>query len=143
MDDRERMAKLRTEEMARPARTTEDVRQNAEQAERMRRDDQRFMPPQGEPRTADAKMALFPEAELQQLRSRWTSIQGEFVDERRKSVEEADTLVAQMIQRLAESFANARTNLEGQWARGKDVSTEDLRVALQRYRSFFDRLLAV
>ena len=65
------------------------------------------------------------------------------MDEPRHSVEEADGLVAQTIKRLAESFAGARTNLEGPWTRGGDVSTEDLRVALQRYRSFFDRLLAV
>ena len=144
MDDRERMARLKTEEMARePARSTEDLRRTAEQAERARREDQRFMRPEGEPRPTDAKMALFPEADLQHMRSHWTNIQAGFVDEPRKSVEEADHLVAQTIQRLAESFANARTNLEGQWSRGGDVSTEDLRVALQRYRSFFDRLLAV
>jgi hypothetical protein len=52
-------------------------------------------------------------------------------------------LVASTIQRLAEGFAEARAKLETQWARGGDVSTEDLRVALRRYRSFFDRLLAV
>lgn len=144
MDDRERMAKLKTEEMARgTVRTTEDVRRTAEEADRTRRDESRFMPHEAQRHATEEKMALFPDADLQQLRSRWTDIQGEFVDEPRRSVEEADHLVAQTIQRLAQSFANARSTLEGQWARGGDVSTEDLRVALQRYRSFFDRLLTV
>jgi hypothetical protein len=58
-------------------------------------------------------------------------------------VEQADELVAQLMKRLAEIFAAERTNLESQWGRGDNVSTEDLRVALQRYRSFFDRLLSV
>ena len=91
----------------------------------------------------EGRAALFPRDELDHLKSRWGDIQAEFVDEPRKSVEEADGLVASTIKRLAESFADARTNLEGQWARGGDVSTEDLRLALRRYRSFFDRLLAV
>jgi hypothetical protein len=58
-------------------------------------------------------------------------------------VEQADALVAEAIKRLAETFANERNQLEGQWDRGGDVSTEDLRQALQRYRSFFSRLLSV
>jgi len=73
---------------------------------------------------------------------RRTDIQGSFVDEPGKSVQAADQLVAEVMQRLAESFALERADLEQQWDRGEDVSTEDLRVALQRYRSFFQRLLA-
>ena len=46
------------------------------------------------------------------------------------------------MKRLAESFAAERETLEGQWGRGEDVSTEDLRVTLQRYRGFFQRLLS-
>jgi hypothetical protein len=68
--------------------------------------------------------------------------QTSFVDEPRRTVEEGDTLVAELMQRLANSFAEERQSLETQWDRGDDVSTEDLRVALQRYRSFFDRLLS-
>jgi hypothetical protein len=144
MDDRERTAKLKTEEMARgTVGTTEDIRRIAEEADRARRDESRFMPHDAQRHEADGKVALFPDTDLQQMRSRWTDIQVEFVDEPRRSVEEADHLVAQTIQRLAQSFANERSTLEGQWARGGDVSTEDLRVALQRYRSFFDRLLSV
>jgi hypothetical protein len=74
--------------------------------------------------------------------SRWEQIQGGFVDEPRRAVEEADALVAELMQQLAESFSQEREQLENQWDRGDDVSTEDLRLALQRYRSFFDRLLS-
>jgi hypothetical protein len=52
-------------------------------------------------------------------------------------------LVAATMKRLAEVFASERAQLEGQWDRGDNVSTEDLRVALQRYRSFFTRLLTI
>ncbi|MBD0328754.1 MAG: hypothetical protein ICV64_01420 [Thermoleophilia bacterium] len=76
------------------------------------------------------------------FRERWEAIQVGFVDEPRTSVEQADTLVAELMQRLAETFAEEREELEGQWSRGEDVSTEDLRIALQRYRSFFERLLS-
>jgi len=80
---------------------------------------------------------------VNELRTRWTDIQAGFVDEPRRAVEQADALVAEAIKRLAETFANERNQLEGQWDRGGDVSTEDLRQALQRYRSFFSRLLSV
>ena len=80
---------------------------------------------------------------VNELRNRWTDIQAGFVDEPRRAVEQADSLVAEAIKRLAETFANERNTLEGQWDRGSDVSTEDLRQALQRYRSFFSRLLSV
>jgi hypothetical protein len=85
---------------------------------------------------------LFPPGELDQLRADWHGIQAGFVDEPRASVEAADHLVATAVQRLAQSFARERSTLEEQWAEG-DVSTEDLRQALRRYRSFFDRLLSV
>jgi hypothetical protein len=86
---------------------------------------------------------LFAGNESEEFRRRWTDIQAAFVDEPRQSVENADSLVAAAIKRLAEIFARERSSLEQQWAQGGDVSTEDLRVALQRYRSFFDRLLSV
>lgn len=86
---------------------------------------------------------LFPNDELEGLRARWTGIQGAFVDEPRKAVQQADALVASAMQRLAEVFSSERTKLEQQWDQGDNVSTEDLRLALQRYRSFFHRLLSV
>jgi hypothetical protein len=87
--------------------------------------------------------ALFPENESKDFHKRWTDIQTAFVDEPRRAVERADELVAQVIKRLADSFAQERSRLEGQWGRGDNVSTEDLRVALQHYRAFFDRLLNI
>jgi len=86
-------------------------------------------------------MALFSEPEMGAFRSQWSKLQTGFVDEPRRTVEDADKLVAAVMQRLAEGFANERSGLEKQWDSGDNVSTEDLRVALQRYRSFFDRLL--
>lgn len=73
---------------------------------------------------------------------RWEQVQTRFVDEPRGAVEDADGLVANVMQQLAEGFAQERERLEAQWGRGEDISTEDLRVALQRYRSFFHRLLS-
>jgi hypothetical protein len=86
-------------------------------------------------------MPLFSVSEMADFRSQWSKVQTGFVDEPRQTVAEADKLVASVMQRLAEGFANERSGLEKQWDRGDNVSTEDLRVALQRYRSFFDRLL--
>jgi hypothetical protein len=78
-----------------------------------------------------------------EFRSRWNTIQTSFVDEPRKTVEQADELVAEIMQRLAQSFSDQRSNLERQWEHAEGVSTEDLRLALRRYRSFFDRLLSL
>ncbi len=81
--------------------------------------------------------------QLQNFRSRWKDVQTGFVDEPRRAVEQADNLVAEVMQDLARTFANEKDKLEGQWGKGQDVSTEDLRQALQRYRAFFDRLLSL
>ena len=81
-------------------------------------------------------------ADAEGFQARWEEIQVRFVDEPRGAVEDADALVATVMQRLAEGFAQERERLEAQWGRGEDISTEDLRVALQRYRSFFRRLLS-
>jgi hypothetical protein len=86
---------------------------------------------------------LFSSEEANNLRARWDSIQVAFVDEPRKAVEDADSLVAATMKRLAEVFAEERQKLEHQWDRGDNVSTEDLRQALRRYRSFFSRLLSI
>lgn len=97
------------------------------------------------PPQTDAERAepLFPQKEADDLRGRWNAIQAGFVDEPRRAVEEADGLVASAIKRVAETFADERAGLESQWDRGDDVSTEDLRLALRRYRSFFDRILSM
>jgi hypothetical protein len=86
---------------------------------------------------------LFSAEEAKDFRARWDGIQASFVDEPRQVVEQADSLVAVAMKRLAEMFAAERARLEDQWDRGDNVSTEDLRLALQRYRSFFGRILSV
>lgn len=85
---------------------------------------------------------LLPDDESEGFTTRWRDIQTGFVDEPRDSVAEADALVAELMQRLAAGFSEERQQLEAQWDRGDEVSTEDLRVALTRYRSFFERLLS-
>jgi hypothetical protein len=85
---------------------------------------------------------LFEAKDRDRFGESWTSIQAAFVDDPRDAVKEADTLVAELMQRLAETFSAERSRLESQWDNDEDVSTEDLRIALQRYRSFFDRLLS-
>jgi hypothetical protein len=91
----------------------------------------------------EEKVALFVPNESNELRARWDSIQVGFVDEPRKAVQEADALVSATMKRLAEIFANERHTMEQQWDRSEDISTEDFRLALRRYRSFFGRLLAI
>ncbi|HZP03587.1 MAG TPA: hypothetical protein VFB43_01715 [Terracidiphilus sp.] len=86
--------------------------------------------------------ALFPANELHQFRSRWDQVQASFVDEPRVAVEQADILVAKVVDRITEQFASEREQLEGQWARGEDGNTENLRQTFKRYRAFFDRLLS-
>ncbi|MGW0969914.1 hypothetical protein [Streptomyces sp. NPDC002516] len=90
------------------------------------------------------------EAEIPQLlstedekgfRTRWQEVQNRFVDDPRDAVHTADALVADVMQRLAATFADQKQELEGQWNRGEQANTEDLRLALQHYRSFFNRLL--
>ncbi len=86
---------------------------------------------------------LFDPHEAQQLHERWSAVQTAFVDDPRVAVQQADTLVASTMKRLAEIFAQERAQVESQWSRGDQVSTEELRQAFRRYRSFFDRLLHV
>ena len=93
--------------------------------------------------TEEQATPLFSPDEAKEFRGRWDTIQGGFVDEPRRAVQQADSLVAGAMKRLAEVFAEERAQLEGQWDREETVSTEDLRLALRRYRSFFGRLLSV
>jgi hypothetical protein len=100
------------------------------------------VPPTGEAEPS-ADELLFADDNLTVLRSRWDDVQTAFVDDPTKCVQEADALVAEVVEQLTAGFSDARSRLESQWARGEDVSTEDLRLALRRYREFFERLLAV
>jgi hypothetical protein len=90
-----------------------------------------------------SEQSLFGGSDLSGLRARWTEVQSEFVDDPRDCVQKADGLVGDVVDKLTQEFSQARSRLEEQWARGEQVSTEDLRVALKRYREFFERLLAV
>jgi len=85
--------------------------------------------------------ALFEDNESEKFRAQWLEIQSRFVDDPRVAVKEADDLVADVIKNITRTFSDKRMTLENQWKSGDKVSTEDLRVALQRYRSFFNRLL--
>jgi hypothetical protein len=77
------------------------------------------------------------------FRSRWDAVQRSFVDDPRQAVRQADELVAQVMKSLAETFSNERAKLEAQVDQTDKASTENLRVALRRYRSFFERLLSL
>jgi hypothetical protein len=96
----------------------------------------------GASRDDEHREPLLPADDIDDLGLRWTELQSRFVDEPQDAVQGADALVAELMQRLATMFAGEREKLEAQWSSGDEVSTEDLRVALQRYRSFFQRLLA-
>lgn len=94
-------------------------------------------------RPEESQTPLFGNDLTRDFRAQWQNIQTGFVDEPRASVEQADELVAQIMQRLAQSFSEQRSELEKQWDASEQISTEDLRLALRRYRSFFERLLAI
>ena len=127
--DTERQA---AEEDSRPG--TADLVREADEVENTRSD--------GATADGSAREPLFESADRDRFGERWTTIQTGFVDDPRDAVKEADTLVAELMQRLAETFSTERSRLESQWDNDEEVSTEDLRIALQRYRSFFDRLLS-
>jgi hypothetical protein len=114
-----------------------------------RSDERHADAPERQPRAHRSNMPepkaapLFSDDATDELRERWTDVQAGFVDEPKSAVEQADALVAEVLKRLADGFATERQALEQQWSRGDDASTEDLRLALRRYRSFFDRLLSI
>ena len=126
--------------------STRDIADSDRGEERLERDFDNDTPGgavRPSPSPVEAHAPLFDEEEGRGLRTRWEAIQTGFVDDPRTAVEQADALVAQVMKHLAEVFADERTSLERQWSRGENVSTEDLRIALKRYRSFFERLLSV
>jgi hypothetical protein len=91
----------------------------------------------------EERQALFAGDQADDFRGRWSDIQASFVDEPRRAVEQADALVAEVMQRLAREFADERIKLEHAWNSGQETDTEAQRQALRRYRSFFDRLLSM
>ena len=101
-------------------------------------------PPSAPAAATDARaLPMFSADETTGYRTRWEAIQTGFVDQPRAAVEQADALVSQVVARLTEVFTRERSTLEGQWTKGDNVSTEELRIALTRYRSFFHRLLSM
>jgi hypothetical protein len=121
--------------------STADLVKTADANDRTAKGEAQTVPGEEAPQTS--RVMLFPNDEAERLRSEWTNVQSGFVDEPREAVQRADQLVAGTMKRIATVFAEERHNLEQQWDRGDNVTTEDLRVALQRYRAFFDRLLSV
>jgi len=94
-------------------------------------------------RESSPEELLFADDELADMRTRWAAVQAGFVDDPKECVHKADGLVSDLVEQLTSGFADARSRLEEQWARGEEASTEDLRVTLMHYREFFERLLAV
>jgi hypothetical protein len=94
-------------------------------------------------RESSAGETLFAGEDVADLRARWAGVQAAFVDNPKECVQKADHLVSDVVEQLTSGFAETRSRLEGQWSHGHEASTEDLRMALMRYREFFDRLLAV
>jgi molecular chaperone GrpE (heat shock protein) len=119
--------------------TTADIANGRQQSSDSQPSDSQ---PSDSQQAAEQAEHLIPEEHLGSLREKWSTIQTSFVDEPKDSVQKADELVAEVIQTLAQRFAEERDSLERQWSGGGDPSTEDLRKALQHYRSFFERLLA-
>lgn len=89
----------------------------------------------------DAETAIFSQDEAKALHQRWNTIQGTFVDEPRTAIEQADALIVEVAEKITRMFSSEHSALENEWSQGKDVSTEDLRKALQHYHAFFNRLV--
>jgi hypothetical protein len=145
--DADQAAERRAEAGASPSA---DADRSAARADRTVAEVDRKAPDRGAPDRSPAgadegesSAPLFGGDQASSYRSRWAEIQAGFVDEPRAAVQEADALVAEVMRQLARTFADERRRLEGQLAEGEEASTEDLRIALRRYRSFFDRLLSV
>jgi hypothetical protein len=132
--DAESQARVNDERVAADADTTNAESQARENDERVAADADSTDGEGGE---------LFSVSVRDELEQKWNDVQARFVDEPRGSVEEANALVSDLMDRLVSSFSAQRDQLEKQWDRGDDVSTEDLRLVLMRYRSFFGRLLEV
>ncbi|GLZ34151.1 hypothetical protein Lesp02_63380 [Lentzea sp. NBRC 105346] len=92
---------------------------------------------------SEQRTPLFDREDTDRFRENWRSLQTDFVDDPQQAVRQADELVAEVMQTLASTFAEHKRSLEEQWSRGGEPQTEDLRLALQQYRVFFQQLLSV
>ena len=126
-----------------PLREPEDIRTDNRETYPRRTEAEVVSLEQHRANAGRAEGSLIPTRQIEELRARWTTIQSGFVDEPRQAVQDADELVSSAIKQIAEGFRDQREQLEKQWTTGSDVSTEDLRVSLQHYRAFFDRLLSL
>jgi hypothetical protein len=136
------MSTLNTESTQRPLRTA-DLAAASSQAEAIEEQETELPVARERPDGREQLEPLFSADSANEYRTRWTAVQGSFVDDPREAVQQGDELVAQVMKSLAESFAHEREALESQLDGGGEASTEMLRVALRRYRSFFERLLAL
>jgi len=127
------MDEQREKQMDDEVRTTEKQEENEQKMEEKKEASM----------TEEEFVPLFVNNEAEKFRSQWLDIQSRFVDDPRDSVKKADELVEDVINNITKTFAQERTSLENQWTSGDNVSTEDLRVAIKRYRSFFNRLLTL
>ena len=150
-EDRDRQIEMDAEEIAHDEVEHEQVEQRARTAQNDQaeqrvepRTEQRVSADQAPVNTTNEQLEpLFEDESARKFRSRWQVIQGKFVDDPRDSVKQADDLVADIIKSVTMNFADRRISLEKQWNSGEDISTEDMRQALKRYRSFFERLLTL
>jgi hypothetical protein len=131
-----------TEQQAEQERARQAEQQQAQQQQAMQAERQQPMPTRAPEEQAEKRETLLTPEQREQYRSRWQDIQIEFVTDPHKSAEDASRLVSDMVQDLEKQLNDRCSNLEHAWQQGKP-STEDLRVALGHYRSFFDRLLSV
>ncbi len=138
---REKRRPLLTPESRRPL-LDDDVRDERDE-KRLTTSDVEVMPEAKTHIAGDQGVELLPHHTLGEFRTRWQEVQASFVDEPRKAVRDANELVSHAIERLSYSFNSERRRLEEHWEQGTDASTEDLRIALKRYRAFFERLLAM
>ena len=139
-EDVTQSAEIGTEDLVRPGSTVHSEHDNAEQNVPTRDDAGHPDPDPAHP-DPDEPAALIEDADGARFRDRWHAVQEGFVDDPRRAVQDADRLVAELMQTLAATFAERKRSLENQWRTGGDAQTEDLRLALRGYRSFFDQLL--
>ena len=126
-----------------PLREPEDIRPDNLEKNPRRTDAEVVSLQQHRDNASQTERSLIPARQIAELRARWTAIQAGFVDEPRKAVQDADELVLSAIEQITEGFRDQRGQLEKRWTQGSEISTEDLRVSIQHYRTFFDRLLSL
>ncbi len=98
--------------------------------------------PADDPAPSAGELPLLDAAESDAFLRRWSDVQARFIDDPQAAVRDADGLVTELVHALSARFAQHKDGLDQQWRSGGEPGTEQLRLALQQYRSFFQRLLA-